>query len=124
MTVTILHHAKQVFTGAHCRTFWSRLKGLMFSAPLAPRQCIVLDTRHERVNSIHMLFVFFPIDVIWADTNGTIVDIRRNVRPFTPLVTPRAPSRYIIETRANATTPLRTGDNLTIKLKNNHRHSM
>jgi uncharacterized membrane protein (UPF0127 family) len=46
--------------------------------------------------AIHMLFVSFPIAVIWLDNTGRVVDTRLG-RPWRPLYLPRARSRYVVE---------------------------
>ena len=33
--------------------------------------------------SLHMFFVFYPIDVLLLDSNKKIVEIKRNFKPFT-----------------------------------------
>ena len=66
---------------------------------------------------IHMLFVFFSIDAIWLDKDFRILEIKRNIKPFTFLIKPRYRARYFIETSANATNKLSVGDKLIVKFK-------
>lgn len=75
----------------------SRMRGLMFrlrmTKPLLfefPRVCRVEA-------SVHMFFVFFPIDLIYLDENKRIVDLKENFKPFSINYTPRAPVKYLIE---------------------------
>ena len=90
-------------------------KGLMFSSPLKKGEGIVLASKKENLSSIHMLFVFFPIDAVWMDKNKKISFIKRNIKPFTPLVTPPKFSQFIVELPANSTKKLKVNDKLVLK---------
>ena len=59
-------------------TFLSRLLGLMFRARLADGGGLILDP----CNSIHMLFMRFPIDVIFLDSGGIVVGLLRAIAPW------------------------------------------
>lgn len=58
-------------------TFYSRLKGLMFSKTMIG-DGLILDPG----NSIHNCFVRFPIDAIFVDGNLKIVKIIRVFKPW------------------------------------------
>ncbi len=62
-----------------CRTFFSQLRGLMFCR----KNNLVMVFPTERNISLHMWFVFFPIDVLVLDAKRKIVDIKKNFMPFT-----------------------------------------
>ncbi len=64
--------------------------------------------------SIHMLFVFFPIGVVWLATDGTVVDVRV-AKPFRPYYAPRAPARYYLEGPPALLHWVRLGERLTIR---------
>ncbi|MBX3028710.1 MAG: DUF192 domain-containing protein [Chloroflexi bacterium] len=66
--------------------FWGRFRGLMGHPGLAPDEGLVLAT-----NSIHMLFMRFPIDALFLgapDATGhqRVVAIRQDLRPWTGVV--------------------------------------
>jgi|APSaa5957512576_1039674.scaffolds.fasta_scaffold104124_1 uncharacterized protein len=84
-----------------CDDFFSKLRGLMFSKKLGKGECIILSNDHEsRINSsIHMLFVFFSLDVIFLDSEKKVVDIRR-AKPFVSLITPRRRAQHVVEMNA------------------------
>jgi uncharacterized membrane protein (UPF0127 family) len=46
--------------------------------------------------TVHMLFVFFPISLVWLDAQRRVVDVRL-ARPFGPYYAPRKAARYLIE---------------------------
>ena len=62
------------------KDFFSRLRGLMFSKP--SEDALVLSFSNEFRVSLHMFFVFYPIDVIFVNKMGQVVDLKENFRPF------------------------------------------
>jgi len=95
-----------------CESWFSRTKGLMFSGKLKHGQALVLKAGNEsRIETaIHMMFVFFSIDVAWLDSKLRVVDLRKNIMPFTPLVIPREPARYVVELPKNSIRQINIGD--------------
>lgn len=93
---------------------FSKTKGLRFSKPLKEKQALILVAEKESIREtmIDMLFVFFSIDVLWLDKNKRVVDIRRNVKPFTFLIVPKRPAKYIIELKKGMTNNINLGDEL------------
>jgi hypothetical protein len=82
----------------HCDSFLCQLRGLTFRRTLDSDEGLLLVGRREnRVDTaIHMFFVFFPIAVLWLDSDGVVVD-RRLARPFRPVYVPQAPARDVLE---------------------------
>jgi len=56
----------------------------------------------ETYDSIHMLFVRFPIDVVFLDSERRIVDLKANLRPWLGTDLPESRFRYAIELPAGA----------------------
>jgi uncharacterized membrane protein (UPF0127 family) len=81
-------------------TFFSKLRGLMFRRSVA-RPLVFTFAAESRANAIHSLFVFFPFDAVFLDSARRVADMRR-VQPFSLLITPKAPAKYLIEMRAGA----------------------
>jgi uncharacterized membrane protein (UPF0127 family) len=102
--------ARQV---TRCDTFWRRLRGLMFHRRLTLGQAYLFDFRRESVvaPSIHMMFVFYPISLIWLDGRRQVVDARL-ARPFRPWYAPRRAARYLIEGRPELLGRVHLGDEL------------
>ncbi len=67
-----------------------QLKGLMFSG----KKNLLFDFKKERTAGIHMLFVFFPLIVVWIDSENKIKKIRI-MKPFASFAKGKA--RYILE---------------------------
>jgi len=62
-----------------CKSIWSKARGLMFSRK---RNLVFVFDKEQRI-SLHMFFVFFPIDVLFLDRNKRVVEIKKDFRPFT-----------------------------------------
>lgn len=78
-----------------CGSLFSRMKGLMFSKKLVDR-CLLFIFPREQIISLHMLFVFYPIDVAFINEKNEIVDLKQNFRPFT-FYTSKKPAKYVLE---------------------------
>lgn len=74
-----------------CKSLISKLAGKMFSFSKKPLLFIFQD---ERKVSIHMLFVFMPLTVIWLDKNKNIVKIKKML-PF--ISGGSAKAKYVLE---------------------------
>ena len=96
-----------------CNSFFSKFRGLMFSK----KKNLLFVNKKDGHYSVHMLFVFFPIDVVWLDKDFEVVDVRRNVKPFTPLVFPGGRNRYVLELSFKDFLDLKVGDKLEINGK-------
>ncbi|MFH0714560.1 MAG: DUF192 domain-containing protein [Candidatus Diapherotrites archaeon] len=83
------------------RSFWQKFLGLMFKEAKEVDYALVfpLHVSSRFGASIHMLFMKFPIDVFWLDAGKKVVDVRKNVRPWTLNVSPRKSAHYIVEVK-------------------------
>ena len=84
------------------RSFWGRFRGLMGRASLADDEGVYLAS-----NSIHMLFMRFPIDALFLsapDTDGVrrVVGVRPTLRPWSGLVMPVKGAQGVVELPAGA----------------------
>lgn len=91
--------------------FFSQLKGLMFEAKKNFDYALVfpLSVEGRFSASIHCLFVFFPIDVVYLDKDKKVIDIIKNVKPFTFFKMPKKKAKYFIELRAGKSSGIETG---------------
>ena len=96
----------------YCNSFYSRFRGLMFSKKLKEKEGLIIDVCLEsrELSSIHMVFVFFSIDVLWLDSKKKVVDLRRDVKPFYPFIIPKDAARYVIELPKMSTLAVKVGD--------------
>lgn len=77
-------------------TFFSRLRGTMFKKKLERGLILKLPNDRSRSGSaIHMFFVRFPLDIIFADSNKKVVDMV-SIDPW-KTYTPKKSAKYVIE---------------------------
>ena len=97
--------------------FLFKARGLMFSKPLRGGSGLVLVADNEGVleTTIHMLFVFFPIDVVWLNSKKIVVDIKRGVSPFTLNLAPQKSAKYVLELPKGASKSTKVGDKILFR---------
>ena len=100
----------------YCENFLPRAKGLMFSRPLKQGSGVVLVSPKEGIleTTIHMLFVFFPLDIVWLNKDKEIVDMQRKVKPFT-FVAPKKAAKYVLELPCGVCENLKLGDKVVME---------
>ena len=97
----------------HCQSFLCRLRGLMFQATIRPQCALLLvEPDENRINAaIHMLFMRFPIAVIWINARFQVVDVKLAF-PWRSVYLPAAPAKFILEAHASRLIDFHTGDQL------------
>ncbi len=60
-----------------CRNFWSRLRGLLGTEPLAQDAACWI----EPCNAIHTFGMRYSVDVFFLDARGKVVGIKQNMKP-------------------------------------------
>jgi uncharacterized membrane protein (UPF0127 family) len=60
------------------RNPWQRIKGLLGRKGMAAGSALIIT----RCQSIHMVFMQFPIDVIFCDAHNKVVGLCVNIKPF------------------------------------------
>jgi len=93
---------------------WEKLKGLMFEDPKRFNYALVFCLPRESIANatIHMLFVFFPIDIVYLNKDKKVVDMAKNVQPFALGYAPEKPSKFFIELPAGKASGIKKGDML------------
>ncbi len=114
----IHHHTILADKVRYLKDFFNKARGLRFTKRLRPGQAIILagNTESQLVTMIDMLFVFFSIDIIWLNKEKTVVDVRNNVKPFTPLLLPKKAAQYVIELPAGTARSIAIGDKIRFGL--------
>jgi uncharacterized membrane protein (UPF0127 family) len=94
-----------------CVSFFSRLRGFMFRRQLAEDEGLVLvEGRESRMDtSIHMLFVWTDLAVIWLNKEGEVVDTVL-ARAWKPFYAPSKPARYTLEIHPSRLNEFNIGD--------------
>lgn len=93
-----------------CDTHQSKTIGLMFHPALTRSEGIILVANKQSTTqtSIHSFFVFFTFDALWIDEKKKVVD-KRTVNPFTILLRPRSPAKYVLELSKGSTQGIQLG---------------
>ena len=86
---TIINKAKL------CRNVFCKAFGFMFRFKTL-EHALVFIFKNERRADLHMLFVFFPIDVLFLDKNRKVIDIKKDFKPFS-YYAPKAKAKYVVE---------------------------
>jgi hypothetical protein len=82
-----------------CRSVFSQMRGLMFSRNDEDR-ALVMAFPKERIVPLHMMFVFYPIDILFVDSGKRVVEIKAGAKPFISQIVPKHKARYVIELAA------------------------
>ena len=96
-----------------CKSSLSKAVGLMFSKK---GKTLIFTFNKEKIIPLHMLFVFYPIDLLFLDKRRKVAEIKQNFKPFT-FYTPRTKAQYIIELPAGAIKKANTAIGDTISFK-------
>ena len=82
-----------------CNSIFSKAIGLMFSRK--SDKSSVFTFKKEKIVPLHMLFVFYSIDVLFLNQDKKIVEMKENFRPFS-FYTPKSRAMYVIEMPENS----------------------
>ena len=63
---------------------------------------------------LHTLFVFYPIDIVFLDKNRKVIEIKRNVKPFTLKIIPNKKVKYALEFKSDFTKDIKIGQKINI----------
>jgi uncharacterized membrane protein (UPF0127 family) len=78
------------------------LIGLMFARKLKYKEAAILDVSNYPSTVIHMAFVFQNLDVVCLNKNMKVIDVRKNIKPFSKLIYPVEKSYYYVESLPNS----------------------
>ena len=77
-------------------SFMSRFLGLMFQKDIGRGLILKLPSSRSRHGSaIHMFFMRFPLDIVFANADKKVIDII-SIDPW-KTYTPKTPAKYVIE---------------------------
>ncbi len=97
-------------------TFWRRFRGLMLRRRFKRGKALLFKFPKPGRYSVHMFFVRFPIDLIYLDSNFTVVEIRKRLKPWR-IYRPKRIANYLIEIPAGqvSCTRTRVGNKILLK---------
>jgi uncharacterized membrane protein (UPF0127 family) len=113
LIVNTTHPLPAALQAVYCDTFLCRLRGLMGRSSLAQNEGLLLVESHDtRIDtSIHMLFVYMDLAVIWVNSEFSVVDTVL-ARSWRPAYAPRQPARYTLEIHPDRLQEFTIGDQL------------
>lgn len=107
MNSFLVKKGRIVFKAETAKTFFQKFKGLMFSE----KKNLLFIFDKERIVPIHSFFVFFQFDAVYLNSKKRIIEIKKNIAPFTFFVQNKIPAKYLFEiTEKNN---LKIGDKLS-----------
>ena len=97
----------------HAATFFQKFKGLMLESKDNFDYALVFDLGSEtRIGaSVHMMFVFFPIDIVFLNSGRKVVD-KATLKPWILNYTPKRPARHFIELPEGMAKEIKIGQRL------------
>ncbi len=104
-------------------SFWKKAKGLMFRNELEKESGLLMVFKDEDFVGIWMMFMKFPIDLIYLDSKKHVVGLFENIKPIglNPktwrVYYPEDPARYVLELRSGTVkkTGTKMGDILNFR---------
>lgn len=71
---------------------------------------LIFPFRKDVRFSITNLFVFFPIDLVFLDAKKTVIHVKKDFKPFSPVYKPRISYRYLVEIPSSMNCIVEKGD--------------
>jgi uncharacterized membrane protein (UPF0127 family) len=90
---------------------WSRSKGLLGRSGLGEQEGLWI----QPTSSIHMWFMRFPIDVIWAADDGRVIKLVEHIKPWRMSFCRGAKVALELPVGAIARSGVQVGDHLMIE---------
>ncbi len=105
------HPEAQPILAKYCTTFFCQLRGLMFTKTLPERQGLLLvQGSDSRVNSsIHMMFMWIDLAVVWINSDYVVVD-KVFARRWKMAYLPKQPAKYVLEAGITHLSDFNIGD--------------
>jgi uncharacterized protein len=91
-------------------------QGLMFRRSMAPDAGMLFDFKQPTPVTMWMKNTVIPLDMLFLDTSGKIIDIHQRAVPYsTDIIASAVPARYVIELNGGTVARLgiRLGDQVT-----------
>lgn len=94
--------------GQEAATFFQRFLGLMLREGIAKDEALIF----HNVNSIHMFFMRFPIDVVYLDKSNKVLKIKHSLKPWRMSSCVRAKATIELPSQKAKETAIEIGDSL------------
>lgn len=92
--------------------------GLMYRNSMAPKQGMLFIFEDERERFFYMKNTRIPLDIIYINSNQTIISFQKNAKPFDEMSLPSGgPAKYVLEINVGLADKwgLKAGDSISFK---------
>jgi len=103
---------KMIIKTKHAKSHLQKAIGLMFSCKKKFDYGLIFDMGKESIigSSIHMMFVFYPIFVVFLNEDKVVVDAK--VAKSWRFYSPKFPARYVLELPTKFKEKIKEGERL------------
>lgn len=103
----------------YCKSFLCQLRGLTFRRSLSSDEGLLLVQGQESVvgSSIHMLFMWMDLTIVWINASLKVVDVK-NARRWKLAYFSREPACYVLEISVENLDRFKIGDQLVFEKSN------
>jgi len=105
------HPPSKPILAKYCQSFLCQLRGLMFTKGLPENHGLLLvQSSDSRLNSsIHMMFMWMDLAVIWISSEYSVVDLVL-ARRWKLAYLPKRAAKYVLETDVSHLSDFNIGD--------------
>ena len=113
-----LIHKKKVILAdmSYAKNIFSLVAGLMFASrrKISKGKCLVMQGKTDVIVGIHMLFCFYPYEVLFVNSKFEIVD-KKILKPWSLSYVSKKHFKYAIESSAGKFYGIEIGDRVQIE---------
>lgn len=104
---------KSPIQAKYCDSFLCQFRGLMFRRALTHDEGLLLVQKRENrgESTIHMLFMFINLAVVWINAAHQVVDVKLAKR-WHLMYAPQSPAKYVLELPTERLSEFKIGDQL------------
>jgi uncharacterized membrane protein (UPF0127 family) len=106
---------RQPVKAGYCQSFLCQLRGFTCRRQVGCEEALLLVQHHDSRldSSIHMMFVWTDLAVVWINASMEVVDIRL-ARQWRPAYIPSRPASFVLEMAPQRLNEFKVGDSLRL----------
>jgi uncharacterized membrane protein (UPF0127 family) len=96
-----------------CSSFWCKFKGLMLKRSIPENWGLLFVEPKESIanTSIHMLFCFIDLGIVWMNSSREVVDTCL-AKKWVTIKAPKSPAQYFLEVTPSRLAEFKVGDRI------------